>query len=116
MTEALARKTFDDAQSTGKAADHSLAQGICGRFIRRYLQGGQKQGLKIGPARRMVRAMMMLAKTPANQRKMAQLRGALGKMLAEVLRRGFFGTAGVELVIQDGTIQSIRRKVERIER
>ncbi len=64
----------------------------------------------------MVRAMITLAETPANQRKMAQLRSALGELLAEVLKRGFFGTAGVELVIQDGTIQSVRRKVERIER
>ena len=64
----------------------------------------------------MVRAMITLAKTPANQRKMAQLRRALGELLAEVLRRDFFGSAGVELVIQDGTIQSIRRKVERVER
>jgi hypothetical protein len=80
------------------------------------LKGGQKQGLKIGTARRMLRAMMTLAKTPANQRKMAQLRRALGELLADVLRRDFFGTAGVELVIQDGTIQSIRRKVERVER
>ena len=64
----------------------------------------------------MVRAMITLAETPANQRKMAQLRSALGELLAEVLRRGFFGTAGLELVIQDGTIQCIRRKVERVER
>jgi hypothetical protein len=60
--------------------------------------------------------MITLAETPANQRKLAQLRRALGELLAEVLRRDFFGTAGVEIVIQDGTIQSIRRKVERVER
>jgi hypothetical protein len=64
----------------------------------------------------MVGAMTTLAKTPANQRKLTQLRGALGELLGEVLRRGFFGSAGVEIVVQDGTIQSIRRKVERIER
>ena len=72
--------------------------------------------MQIGPPGHMVRAMITLAKTPANQRKLSQLRTALGELLAEVLRRDFFGTAGVEIVIQDGTIQSIRRKVERVER
>lgn len=60
--------------------------------------------------------MTTLTETPANQQKTTQLHSALGRMLAEVLRRGFFGTACVELVIQDGTIQSIRRRVERVER
>ena len=59
---------------------------------------------------------MMLAKTPANQKKMVQLKLALGNVLTEVLRRGFFGTAGVEITVQDGTIQTIRRTVERLER
>lgn len=60
--------------------------------------------------------MTTLAKTPSNQRKMAQLKTTLGEMLAVVLRRGFYGSAGVELSIQDGTIQDIRRKVEQIQR
>ncbi|MGO8690910.1 MAG: hypothetical protein ACLQLG_14910 [Thermoguttaceae bacterium] len=47
---------------------------------------------------------------------MAQLQQALDELLRESLRRGFFGTAAVELSVQDGTIQHIRRKVERIER
>jgi hypothetical protein len=51
-----------------------------------------------------------------NARKMAQLQAAMVEMLAEALRRGFFGTAAVELSIQDGTIQHIRRKVERIDK
>lgn len=60
--------------------------------------------------------MITLTTTPSNQKKTAQLRRALGEILADVLRRGFHGTAGVEVAIQDGTIQSIRRRVERIER
>jgi hypothetical protein len=60
--------------------------------------------------------MTTLAKTPANQQKMVQLRSALGEILAEVLRRGFFGAACVEVTVQDGTIQSIRRRVEQVER
>lgn len=55
-------------------------------------------------------------KSPANAKKVTQLESALSEILAEALRRGFFGTAAVELSIQDGTIQHIRRKVERIER
>ena len=59
---------------------------------------------------------MTLTKTPTNLQKMAQLKAALAEMLAEVLQRGFHGSAGVELSVQDGTIQSISRKVEQIER
>ena len=54
--------------------------------------------------------------TPGNAKKMAQLKSALAEMLAESLRRGFFGTAAVELSVQDGTIQHIRRTIERIEK
>ena len=60
--------------------------------------------------------MMTLNETTGNQKKMAQLKSVLGEILAEILRRGFHGTAAVEVSVQDGTIQSIRRKVERIER
>ena len=44
------------------------------------------------------------------------LRAALAEMLVEILRRGFHGTAGIELSVQDGTIQHIRRRIERVER
>ena len=60
--------------------------------------------------------MMTHTATPANARKVAQLEAALAEVLAEALRRGFFGTAAVELSVQDGTIQHIRRKVERIDK
>jgi hypothetical protein len=60
--------------------------------------------------------MMTHNTTPTNQRKVAQLQEAVGQLLAQVLQRGFFGSAGVELSIQNGTIQTIRRKMERIER
>ena len=56
------------------------------------------------------------AATPGNAQKVAQLQSILADLLAEALRRGFFGTATVELSVQDGTIQHIRRTVERIER
>jgi hypothetical protein len=54
--------------------------------------------------------------TPANAKKVVQLQAVVAEILAEALRRGFFGTAAIELTIQDGTIQHIRRKTERIEK
>ena len=51
-----------------------------------------------------------------NAKKVAQLQTVMAEVLAEALRRGFFGTAAVEVNVQDGTIQYIRRKVERIEK
>jgi len=59
---------------------------------------------------------MTLGTTAVNAKKVAQLQSALAEILAEALRRGFFGTAAVELSVQDGTIQHIRRKVDRIEK
>ena len=61
-------------------------------------------------------ATAMLEQTPANKAKLAQLERAMSNLLAEVLSHGFHGSAGVELIVQDGTIQTIRRKLERIER
>jgi hypothetical protein len=60
--------------------------------------------------------MMTHGTTAGNAKKVAQLQAILAEMLAESLRRGFFGTAAIELSVQDGTIQHIRRMVERIER
>jgi hypothetical protein len=54
--------------------------------------------------------------TGGNAKKVAQLQSIMAELLAEALRRGFFGTAAVELSVQDGTIQHIRRMVERIEK
>jgi hypothetical protein len=60
--------------------------------------------------------MMTHGTTSGNVKKVAQLQSIMAEMLAEALRRGFFGTAAVELSVQDGTIQHIRRTVERIEK
>lgn len=54
--------------------------------------------------------------TPTNQQKMERIRSAMTEMLDEVLKRGFHGTATLELTVQDGTIQHIRRKMEQVER
>jgi hypothetical protein len=60
--------------------------------------------------------MMTHAKTSGNAKKVEQLQSIVAELLTEALRRGFFGTAMVELSVQDGTIQHIRRMVERIEK
>ncbi|HEY2883102.1 MAG TPA: hypothetical protein VGJ15_11725 [Pirellulales bacterium] len=53
---------------------------------------------------------------PGNRVKLDQIEATLAEMLAETLRRGFFGKASLELAIQDGVIQNIRRFVEKIEK
>ena len=60
--------------------------------------------------------MATLDSTSGNSRKAKHLTTILTEVLAEVLQRDFFGTASIEISIQDGTIQNIRRRVERIER
>ncbi|HEV2972478.1 MAG TPA: hypothetical protein VGY55_21075 [Pirellulales bacterium] len=60
--------------------------------------------------------MLTLRNTTVNQTKVSQVESALAELLAESLRRGFHGKAAIELAIQDGTIQHIRRLVERIEK
>jgi hypothetical protein len=58
----------------------------------------------------------MATATLGNAKKLSQLEAILAEVLAEALRRGFFGTATVEVSVQDGTIQHIRRTVERVEK
>lgn len=57
-----------------------------------------------------------LYETPANTQKLGQLASALKQALGEALQRGFHGRVELELSVQDGTIQQIRRRVERVER
>jgi hypothetical protein len=54
--------------------------------------------------------------TSGNRLKIDRVESALAELLAETLRRGFYGKAMLELSIQDGTIQHLRRAVERIEK
>ena len=60
--------------------------------------------------------MITQCETAANDNKTQQAQRALQAILADVLQKGFYGTAGIELAVQDGTIQNIRRRTERIER
>jgi hypothetical protein len=58
--------------------------------------------------------MTQLSQSPANVRKVTQLKLVLAEVLAEATSRGFFGRVEIEVSVQDGTIQHIVRRVERI--
>ena len=60
--------------------------------------------------------MTTVKPTTGHYVKISQVELALAELLAESLRRGFHGKAAIELAIQDGTIQHIRRMVYRIEK
>ena len=51
-----------------------------------------------------------------NAKRLAQMKFALAEILTEATKRGFFRTVGIELSVQDGTIQAVRRRVERVEK
>jgi hypothetical protein len=60
--------------------------------------------------------MMTLASTTTNVTKRAQAENAWDELLRESLRRGFHGTVAIEVSVQDGTIQHIRRRIDRLEK
>lgn len=57
-----------------------------------------------------------LAATPANVRRIRQLRKAMEEIFHAALQRDFFGSGALEFTVQDGTIQEIRQRLERISR
>jgi hypothetical protein len=46
--------------------------------------------------------------------KLQQAEAAFAQLVAEASRRGFYGTAGLTLSVQDGTIQHVRVAMERM--
>jgi hypothetical protein len=54
--------------------------------------------------------------TSANELRKALLDRAVREILAVAAQPGFYGTVSVELSVQDGVIQHVRQKVDRIER
>ena len=62
--------------------------------------------------------MMTLDETPvmtaANKNKIGQMSDAMKEILQEATRRGFYGTAAIEISVSDGSIQWIKRRVERV--
>lgn len=51
-----------------------------------------------------------------NRAKLDRAWQSLESMMVQVLREGFHGTAAVELVISDGTIQRLNTRLESTER
>ena len=47
-----------------------------------------------------------------NQEKIERIELMLRKIYEETLERGFFGSVQIEFAVQDGTIQSYRRRIE----
>lgn len=54
--------------------------------------------------------------TTGNRTKLSLVERAWSDLLAEALRRGFHGAVSLELHVQDGTIQSVKKRVEKCER
>ena len=61
-------------------------------------------------------SMNAIQDSPGNQKKLAQAAQAWEALLREVLTRRFHGTVALELVIHEGVIQLIRRRIEQIEK
>jgi len=51
--------------------------------------------------------------TQANDTKLQALQAAMRELLGDVLTRGFYGQATVEIVVADGTIQVVRSETTR---
>jgi hypothetical protein len=60
--------------------------------------------------------MSKLNETAANQGMMARATRALEVLASLALRRGFYGTVAIEMILQDGTIQKVRSRIERDEK
>jgi hypothetical protein len=54
--------------------------------------------------------------TEENRAKVKLVERCLIDLLGDVLQPGVYGSAALEIAVQDGTIQHVRRRWERIER
>ena len=60
--------------------------------------------------------MTMLKETTVNLTRIARVDDLWHGILDEILQRGFYGTASIELQIDNGTIQWITKSVKRVEK
>ena len=60
--------------------------------------------------------MTLTHMSETNRTRVARAEEVWAEVLGEMLRRGVHGTAAVEVCVQDGTIQHVRRRVERLEK
>jgi hypothetical protein len=66
-----------------------------------------------------LRVMVARMATTANtidRTRLALLERAVNTIVNETLHKGFFGTASIEVKVQDGAIQYVRHTLERIEK
>lgn len=70
----------------------------------------------IDERRENVTATADLATSPTNRAHRAAAEAALRELLRLATRRGFFGSVGLEIVVQDGTIQHLRRRLEQMQK
>lgn len=64
----------------------------------------------------MINATTRMNDASTNHTKTARLLALLDELLRQTLQRGFHGSVQLEIAVQDGTIQHIRRRVEQLER
>lgn len=58
--------------------------------------------------------MQTTTNKPTKQSKLAQAEAAFAQIVADASRRGFHGTAGLVLSVQDGHIQHVKVSVEKM--
>ncbi|MCE9604576.1 MAG: hypothetical protein K8U03_06680 [Planctomycetia bacterium] len=60
--------------------------------------------------------MLTASHSTANSVKLTRSTAALEELLKQALQRGFHGTVRLEISVQDGTIQHIRKGIEQLEK
>lgn len=60
--------------------------------------------------------MLTTQQTPTNHAKVDRSAAVLNELLRQALQRGFYGTVKLEIAVQDGTIQHIRKSLEQLEK
>lgn len=60
--------------------------------------------------------MKATCESDVNRKKCQFAEQLLTELFQGCLRRGYFGTIGIEVTVQDGTIQSVRQKREQLHR
>lgn len=63
-----------------------------------------------------IKAMLTTQQSPTNLAKTGRSVAMLDDLLKQALQRGFHGTVRLEITVQDGTIQHIRKGLEQLEK
>lgn len=60
--------------------------------------------------------MLTVQQSPTNTAKIGRSVALLDDLLKQALQRGFHGTVRLEITVQDGTIQCLRKSIEQLEK